>query len=279
MQAIKKINNNVAVCIDGNGRELVAFGNGIGFPSMPYELALDKVDRTFYNINQHYLDMLPSLPSEIVNFCGHMITFAQNHLSYQLNPNLLVTLADHIAFAIERAEKNIYVQMPLSYDMEQHFPEEMKLARYLVKKLQERLNIKLNSSEVTGIAMSFVNARMESKNPLPKEEFDSKFTKLLSGICKILEKEMNISINKHSFVFTRFATHMRYLFDRIYNNDYIDTDNGEMLESFEKEFPRISECTDHIISYLNKELDSHISSEEKLYLMLHVNRLYTSEGL
>lgn len=29
MLAIKKINNNVAVCKDGNGCELIAFGKGI----------------------------------------------------------------------------------------------------------------------------------------------------------------------------------------------------------------------------------------------------------
>lgn len=28
MKVIKKINNNVALCLDGNQRELIAFGNG-----------------------------------------------------------------------------------------------------------------------------------------------------------------------------------------------------------------------------------------------------------
>ena len=38
MKVIKKINNNVAVCIDNDGHELIAFGKGIGFPKIPYEL-------------------------------------------------------------------------------------------------------------------------------------------------------------------------------------------------------------------------------------------------
>lgn len=72
MIVTKKINNNAAICLDGNQHELVAFGKGIGFPKMPYELSdLSKVDRTFYNISSQYLPMLNDIPEhniEIVTY-------------------------------------------------------------------------------------------------------------------------------------------------------------------------------------------------------------------
>lgn len=69
MIVIKKINNNVAVCRDNNGRELVAFSKGIGFPAMPYELTdLRKIERTFYNIGVQYLSLLNEIPYEIIQF-------------------------------------------------------------------------------------------------------------------------------------------------------------------------------------------------------------------
>lgn len=37
MEVYKKINNNVALARDAKGRELVVFGKGIGFASLPYE--------------------------------------------------------------------------------------------------------------------------------------------------------------------------------------------------------------------------------------------------
>ncbi|WP_368259898.1 CAT RNA binding domain-containing protein, partial [Clostridium paraputrificum] len=37
MIVVKKINNNVAICLDNNNNELIAFGKGIGFPATPYE--------------------------------------------------------------------------------------------------------------------------------------------------------------------------------------------------------------------------------------------------
>lgn len=49
MKVIKKINNNVALCLDGNQRELIAFGKGIGFKPIPYELTdLSVIERTYY---------------------------------------------------------------------------------------------------------------------------------------------------------------------------------------------------------------------------------------
>lgn len=38
MKIIKQINNNAALALDGNGKELVVLGRGVGFPKMPYEL-------------------------------------------------------------------------------------------------------------------------------------------------------------------------------------------------------------------------------------------------
>jgi beta-glucoside operon transcriptional antiterminator len=59
MRVIRKINNNVAICVDGNGKELIAFGKGIGFPTIPYDLTdLRMIDCTFYNINEQYLELL-----------------------------------------------------------------------------------------------------------------------------------------------------------------------------------------------------------------------------
>ena len=113
MVVVKKINNNVAVCRDGNQRELIAFGKGIGFPSMPYELTdLNKIDRTFYNISQKYIPLLNDISTEIVDFTARQLTDIQDKLPYETNPNLILTLADHLAFAMERVEKGSTSRCP-----------------------------------------------------------------------------------------------------------------------------------------------------------------------
>jgi beta-glucoside operon transcriptional antiterminator len=59
MRAIKKINNNVVICVDGSGKELIAFGKGVGFPSMPYEIKdLSLISMTFYRVDNRFYNLI-----------------------------------------------------------------------------------------------------------------------------------------------------------------------------------------------------------------------------
>lgn len=63
MKVIKKINNNVAIGLDGNGNEIILMGKGVGFPQTPYELKdMSVIDRTFYDIDSKYYGLLKEIP-------------------------------------------------------------------------------------------------------------------------------------------------------------------------------------------------------------------------
>lgn len=103
MQIFKKINNNVALARDAKGRELVVFGKGIGFPAMPYELNdLSSVQRTFYDVNEKYFELLREIPGEVFLVADDIAANAQDELDCSLSPNLTYALADHLNFAIQR---------------------------------------------------------------------------------------------------------------------------------------------------------------------------------
>lgn len=103
MDVFKKINNNVALARDAKGRELVVFGKGIGFPSMPYELTdLSAVQRTFYDVNEKYFDLLREVPGEVFLVADDIADTAREELGCALSPNLTYALADHLYFAIQR---------------------------------------------------------------------------------------------------------------------------------------------------------------------------------
>ena len=131
MRVIKKLNNNFAICVDGDGEEFIAYGKGIGFPKIPYELTDPTlIDRRFYDVDQQYLALFNELPEKVLHFTVKLVDIAKNELDYELNPNIVLTLADHINFCIQRAKQHIYVQMPLIYEVEQQYPQEGKLGRY-----------------------------------------------------------------------------------------------------------------------------------------------------
>ena len=76
---IKKLNNNFAICIDGQNRQLIAYGKGIGFPKTPYEITdLNLIDRTFYDIDNKYFSLVGELPENILSFTAKLIDIARN---------------------------------------------------------------------------------------------------------------------------------------------------------------------------------------------------------
>ena len=277
MIVIKKINNNVAICKDNNGRELVAFSKGIGFPAIPYELTdLRKIERTFYNIGIQYISLINELPYEIIQFTADELQIIQDELPCKTYSNLVLTLADHIAFVIERAQKGIYVKMPSIYEMELSYPQEVKAGRHFVAAIKRKFRVKLPKSEVQGIAMHLINARERSKTEEVQgmEQFNEE---ILDETTRIIEKELHVTVQKGTFNYARFATHVQYLVDRIFEQKPIDTDNLLLYESVKEEYTKVSDCVDKICAHYKEAWKLELSEEEKLYLILHVNRVCSRE--
>ena len=281
MRVIKKLNNNFAICVDGEGKELIAVGKGIGFPKTPYELEdLNLITRTFYDIDQKYIGLFSEIPETVIHFTAKLVDIARNELKYELNPNLVVTMSDHISFCIQRAKNDIHVQMPLIYEVEQTFPAEAKIGRYAVKQIERRFHVRLNQNEAYVIAMNLVNERYNSNSTMDvADELQSQYDDILEDTISIVEDEMGILIERNSFNFARYSSHLMYLLNRIAGNQTLDSDNGIMYQSMREEFPEIAACVDLLSRYFRRKLKIDLSEEEKLYLILHTNRICTREGL
>lgn len=279
MQVIKKLNNNFAICVDGEGKELIAFGKGIGFPKVPYEITdLSQIDRTFYDIDHKYLELLPELPEKVLDFTARLVDIAHNELKYELNPNLVMTLADHINFCIQRARRKIVVQMPLICEIKQSFPKETKIGKYAVRQIERRFAVQLDENEASGIATAFVNAR-NSMSIQDKSSVQDWYKEALEDTISIVEDTIGIVIERDSFNFARYSSHLMYLLKRIDSKQTLNTDNGIMYQAIREEFPEVAECIDQIESYFKEKFGIILSEEEKMYLMLHINRICVREGL
>ena len=279
MIVLKKINNNVAVCKDNNQRELIAFGKGIGFPPTPYELTdLKKIDRTFYNVSEQYISLLNDIPYEVIRFTAEQMLWVQDELPYETGSNFVLTLADHIAFAMERMQKGVYVHMPSVYELEINYPAEVKIGRKFVAAIRDAFKIKLPQNEVQGIAMHFINMQDYSQTEKISgiEEY---YEEILQKTTEIIEQEMDVRVRKDTFNYARFATHVQYLLRRMFEHKHIDSSNLSMCSSVWEEYPEIAECVERICSYYKKDWELELCEEEKLYLILHINRVCSKETI
>lgn len=278
MIVLKKINNNVAICEDSNHRELIAFGKGIGFPTTPYELTdLRKIERTFYNVSEQYISLLSDIPYEIVQFTAQQLLEAQDELPYDTNANLTLTLADHIAFAIERAQKGIYVRMPSIYELEMNYPAEVKIGKRMVSAIMREFSVTLPKNEAQGIAMHLINARGNSSLGENPNHSEQNYEEILQQTTRIIEQELGIRVRQDTFNYARFATHIQYLLKRAYEQKYIDSGNLQMYSQLRDEFGEISDCVEVICDYYKNTWSLELPEEEKVYLIMHINRVSSKE--
>lgn len=270
MKAIKKINNNVAVCVDNNNKELIAFGKGIGFHVMPYEIVdLSLISMTFYRIDNRFYKLIEEIPENIFEVAVLIVQKAQVILKCNLNPNLVASLADHINFAIIRMKKYKKMKMLFSYDVEQLYPKETELGKYAVDLIKKKLYVNLPDSEITNIAMHFVNA--EEENYLEVEGSDNEV--LISEIVDKIEEFFTVSIDRNDFNYNRFAMHLRYYIKRVKDKTQFMDDNLAMVQFMKEKNPKIYECAFMIGSFIDKKLNSTSTEDELLYLMMHINRI------
>ncbi len=273
MKLTKKINNNFALALDSAGEKIIVQGKGVGFRKMPYEIDdLSIIEKTFYDIDTRYIELLNQIPENIFRISVKVVERAQIKIQKQFNQNLVFTLADHIQFSIERFKKSMIFDFPLKYDFEQMYSKEIEVSKYALKLIESELHVSLPSEEIIGIAMGLVNAEF---NPGKKDETDD--NELLESVTKIIEMHMNIKINRKSINFSRYVTHLQYMFGRLKEKRLISSENVKLYENLIYESPKASESTNKIADFLKRKKGWELTIEEKMYLVLHINRLCSRE--
>ena len=275
MQVIKKINTSAVIALDSDGKEVVVFGKGIGFPQVPYELSdLSKIERTFYDVDSKYYSLLTSIPTNILRVSAEIVEYAEVELNCKLNPSLVFTLADHLNFTIERFRNGINIVSPISYDISHLYPKEYHEGKKALEMLSDRADVDLPESEAVSIAMHIINGEVGTSglNELLKTG------QIIDGVTRIVEDFFQIQIDKNSYEYSRFMMHLRYLIIKLQNQDDQEVEGHTLiLRTLAKENPEAYMCAGKITDYFRKTWGLKCNEEEKLYLMLHIARTVNME--
>lgn len=273
MKVIRNINNNVSLCLDSMGVEVVCFGKGLGFIKPPYEISLDKIERVYYDISDTYIKMLNDLPPDLIRVSTKIIDYAKMKIDSIADSNVVFTLADHLDFAIKRYQQQLNVKLPIIYDVQHLFEKEMEVGKYALRLLRDDLKIYLPKEEAAYIALHIINAEALQR----KDESEIDEESVINEIVKIVEKEFQIITDEEESNYSRFVTHMHYLLKRGKKNEQMKTENIQLYNNLIESFPQTYQCVMKVKDYLLIHISLELNEEECLYLMLHINRLCTRE--
>lgn len=274
MLILKKINNNVALASTDAGVEVVVFGKGVGFHEMPYELEDESViQRVFRDVDEKSIDGFEGISDEVLLVASDIVALADKALDCKLAGNLVISLADHLQYAVERAGEGVAIENPLSHEVAFVYPRETELGRRGIEVVRERLGVELPESEVTSIALHLVNAEVDGMGSAQDMDLVMKSTVILERATQIIEGQLGQTLDRTSYAYVRFVAHLRFLIRRLMRGSCKETENSGLFRQAARDFPDAYRCAAGFNEYLKREYNWSCSDEEMLYLMMHVNRL------
>lgn len=277
MRIKKVINNNILCVIDEKGSELIVTGRGIGFQRQRGELVdPGTVERTYRmeekDEQRKLRELVEKIPLEHLQLTEELIAHIRHQIPQKMNESLLVTLSDHISFAIRRKADGIEFSNPLKGAIMCYYPTEYHLGQYCLSEIKQRLGITLHEDEAAFIALHIVNAEL---NTNMSEMYD--ITKLIEGTISVVEYYYQKKFDRESLDFSRFVVHLRYFAQRLFQGKLMSDKNDEQDEVFRqlimKNCRQHYKCACCIGEYVKNTYQKALSEEELIYLTIHLKRI------
>ena len=277
MRIKKLINNNILCVVDKKGNELIVTGRGIGFQRHRGEFVdpalVERTYRMEEKAEQKKLrELVEKIPIEHLALTEALIEHIKTQIPQKLNQSLLITLADHISFAIARKAQGVEFSNPLKGSIMCYYPTEYHLGQHCLKVVREQLGVALQEDEAAFIALHIVNAEL---NTNMSEMYD--ITNLIEGALSVVEYFYQRKFDRESLDFNRFVVHLRYFAQRLYQGKMMEDDQGEHDVMFRqlimKNCKEHYKCAQCIGDYVKNTYQKTLSEEELTYLTIHLKRI------
>lgn len=274
MRVLRVFNNNVVLARDGEDREVILTGRGVGFrarPGSPVDPA--KVQRTFVPVDGRDPDnlarMLADISPEHVQAVLDALAGIGLGETIARNPATVVALADHVSYAIERLDAGLTVEYPLRAEVESLYAEEYGQGVALLAKLNAALGLELPGGEAVALALHLINAGFASGDL----SYTYRMTAIIQQLFTVIEQTYGRELDRDSVSVGRFVTHLRYLFVRIHRHRQLDDQPQAVGSAIRDSYPTAMTCSERLAALIELRLGSPLTADEIAYLALHVARV------
>ena len=271
---IKQIyNNNVILSENEAGDEIILVGRGIAFGmtrgSKVVEGRIEKKFELQDDVGQKFKTLVQDVPYKTILVSEEIIDYIKTQSTKRINDSIYVTLTDHIANMIERIKMGIVFDPTLLLNVKSLYKEEYRLGLKVTELLRQKLKIDIDDGEASFIALHIINAELDSNMQQMYE-----ITAVIEEILNLVREDFQIDTENGQC--DRFITHCRFLAQRVVNNEYLSTKfdyNLSTYQVFEQTHPRETACIERIAQRIKDRYGYTVSTDEKLYIMIHLIRL------
>lgn len=272
---IQALNNNVALVKNEQGEQAVVMGLGIVFRKKKGDLIRpEQVEKIFSlkteESKENFLMLLKNIPLDILTVTYNMIDkLVQNH-QFPVQEYLYVTLTDHVYSAYQKLLKGTYQESRLP-DISKEYVTEFSMAREAVEILSNKLSVNFPDDEIGRMALHFINAKGDYEISSNQEESARK------RVLELVEEELSrngIRRNaENSNLYDRLMIHLTYLINRLQTSQQDETSLVNMEDFVKSDYPKAFRIGQAIHRILEQEFKLDLSRSERVYLVLHIQRL------
>lgn len=259
--------------MDDDGNEVVVNGVGIGYKKSKGSYIPDNKIEKIYRINngktiKELQGLLQDIPENCFRVCGDIIDFAQKNLQTELNPNLYVTLTDHVNYAIFRLSKGIEITNPMINEIRLFYPKEFAVGKYAVSLVKEELGTDLGEDEAGFIAFHIVNAETNTAM-----NTTMKVTKLVKMALDIIGEFWEIRMDEENINLRRLISHLQFIANNVMNRTHTLSKPDSFNNAIKAAFPKEMECSIKIADYIREDFDYELDDDELAYLAVNISRV------
>ncbi|MTI69829.1 MAG: PRD domain-containing protein [Firmicutes bacterium] len=269
-EIVKVLSNNV-VLVKNQYKNYILIGKGIGFGKKKGQVLKNpkNVEETFVSLeginSEEYTNLLSKVDPKIIEITQDIVKMISKEIDKELNPHFHLGLIDHINFAIKRLKEGIEIVNPFLSETKLLYPKEYNLAEKSVNIIKDNLIIDIPEAEIGFITFHIFGATHDkTKNDAFKN------SKIIKEIIKFVERKFEIRLDKNSFNYVRFITHLRGVLNRIKTGETV---TNVFLSKLKNDLTYEFKVAYDISKIIEKNLNLKVPEDEIGYITLHLYKL------
>lgn len=271
----KILNNNAVISRNEKKQEIIIMGSGIGFSRKVGDIVPREKIYKIYELRTHafksrFESLLEEIPFDVFMFCQTLVERATSILQEPLKDGLVLTLADHIHFAIERYHKGVYQPSIVLDEIAILYQREYQCGQQLLQMINTHFQVELPQAEVTSLAFHLVEAKLnaESKN-------GQLILTEMNQIIQIIECELGASIKDKQVAYARLVVHLKYFLNRVMAGEHQPNQmiDKALFNQQDEQYQKVQAIIQKIRAYLMEKFEYAMDESEEVYLLIHLTRV------
>lgn len=280
MRIERILTNNALVVLDEKNREKIVCGKGIGFKKRPGdELDPALVEKTYTlaadgKVKSQMEQLLSELPMEYVELADRIVQMARITLNQKLGDSLVISLADHLFYTIQRFREGTPIANGLTWEIRQFYEKEFEVALLALDMVEGAFGLRLPEAEAAFVAMHIVNAEAEDSTM----DETVRITRIIQDVLNIVGRSFAMEFDTNSSYYYRFITHLKFFARRVLRGEqYVEASSEDLADIVFAKYREPFRCAQKVREFLKKQYAYELTGEEMMYLTIHI-RLVVSKA-